>query len=61
MNNWTTEEVAFRCERLPLRIHRLSQDFLAIGSLSQEGEDPETTLATIRQSKSFIELTAICQ
>jgi hypothetical protein len=59
MNNWTAEEIAFRCDRLPNRIDRLTQNFVRIGSLSQDGTDPETTLVIIRESKVFIELTAI--
>jgi hypothetical protein len=69
MNNWTVEEIAFRCvseaspleNRLPNRIDRLTQNFVRIGSLSQDGTDPETTLVIIRESKVFIELTAFAE
>ena len=37
MNNWTLQEVAFRCDRLSLRMERLAQNFLRMGSLSLEG------------------------
>jgi hypothetical protein len=59
MNNWTAEEIAFRCDRLPTRIERLTQNLSRIGSLSKDGLEPETVLAIIRESKAFIELTAI--
>jgi hypothetical protein len=39
MNNWTAEEIAFRCDRLPTRIDRITQKLLRIGSLSQDGKD----------------------
>jgi hypothetical protein len=60
MNNWTAEEIAFRCDRLPVRIDRLTTNLLRMGSLSSSGTDPDSTLAALRESKVFIELTAIC-
>ena len=59
MNNWTLEEVAFRCDRLSLRMERLAQNFLRMGSLSLEGVDAVAVLEIVRESKVFIELTAI--
>jgi hypothetical protein len=59
MNNWTVEQVTFRCERLSVRMERLAQNFLRIGTLSLEGMDGETVLEILRESKVFIELTAI--
>jgi hypothetical protein len=59
MNNWTAEEIAFRCDRLPVRIDRLATNLLRLGSLSSNGTDADSTLAVLRESKVFIELTAI--
>jgi hypothetical protein len=59
MNNWTVEETAFRCQRLSVRLERLSQNFLQIGSLSAEEKDAETVLEILRECKVFLELTAI--
>jgi hypothetical protein len=59
MNNWTVEETAFRCQRLSVRLEQLSRNFLRMGSLSVEGKDAETVLETLRESKVFLELTAI--
>jgi ferredoxin-fold anticodon binding domain-containing protein len=59
MNNWSVEEIAFRCDRLSVRMERLAQNFLRIGSLSLEGVDAEIVLNLIRESKTFLELTAI--
>ena len=52
-------EIAFRCERLSIRMERLAQNFSRIGALSVEGVDAETVLALVRESKVFLELTAI--
>jgi hypothetical protein len=52
------EEVAFRCERLSVRMERLAQNFLRIESL-MNGVDAEVVLEIVRESKVFIELTAI--
>jgi hypothetical protein len=59
MNNWTAEEIAFRCDRLPVRIDRLATNILRLGSLSSNGTDADSALAVLRESKVFIELTAI--
>jgi hypothetical protein len=59
MNNWSVEEIAFRCQRLSVRMERLAQNFLRMGSLSLDGIDAETVLEIVRESKVFIELTAI--
>ena len=59
MNNWTASEIAFRCERLSIRMERLAQNFSRMGALSVEGVDAETVLALVRESKVFLELTAI--
>jgi hypothetical protein len=59
MNNWTAEEIAFRCDRLPVRIDRLATNLLRLGSLSSNSTDADSTLAVLRESKVFIELTAI--
>ena len=32
MNNWTASELAFRCDRLFVRMERLAQNFLQIAS-----------------------------
>ena len=59
MNNWTAEELAFRCERLSIRLERLAQNFLQISSLSLDIANAEAVLSIIRESKVFLELTAI--
>ena len=59
MNNWTTEELAFRCERLSVRLEYLAQNFLQISSLSWDVNNAETVLTIIRKSKGLLELTAI--
>jgi hypothetical protein len=59
MNNWNEEEIAFRCNPLSLRIERLIQNFLRLASLSLNETAAESVLAIIRESKAFIELTAI--
>jgi hypothetical protein len=59
MNNWTVEETTFRCQRLSIRLERLSQNFLQMGSLSAEGKDAESVLEILRECKVFLELTAI--
>ena len=59
MNNWTVAEMSFRCDRLSLRMERLAQNFLRMGSISLDGVDAETVRAIVKESKVFIELTAI--
>jgi hypothetical protein len=59
MNNWTVEEVAFRCDRLSVRMERLAQNFLRMGSLSLTEVNGEAVLEIVQESKVFIELTAI--
>jgi hypothetical protein len=59
MNNWTEAEIVFRCQRLSVRMERLARNLSRLGSLSVQGIDEETVLATLRESKSFLELTAI--
>ncbi len=59
MNNWTVEEIAFRCQRLSVRLEQLTQNFLRMGSFSVEGKDVDTTLEILRECKVFLELTAI--
>ncbi len=59
MNNWTAEELAFRCERLSIRLEYLAQNFLRMASLSWDIDNSETVLIIIRESKVFLKLTAI--
>jgi hypothetical protein len=59
MNNWTTEELAFRCERLSVRMERLAQNFFRLASLSLDEMNADRVLAIMRESKAFLELTAI--
>jgi hypothetical protein len=59
MNNWNDKEIAFRCDRLPVRIERLAQNFLRMASLSLDETEAATVLSIIRESKAFIELTAV--
>jgi hypothetical protein len=63
----TTVEISFRCvgiaspldSRLSLRMERLAQNFSRMGSMSLDGIDAETVRAIVKESKVFIELTAI--
>jgi hypothetical protein len=59
MNNWNEVELAFRCERLSVRLERLAQNFLPMGALSQDGTQVDEILLIVQESKSFLELTAI--
>jgi hypothetical protein len=59
MNNWTVSELSFRCDRLSLRMERLAQNFLRMGSMSLDGIDAEIVRLIVKESKVFIELTAI--
>jgi hypothetical protein len=59
MNNWTAEELAFRCEHLSVRLEKLAQVFLKISSSSLDLTNAEVALESIRESKKLIELTAI--
>jgi hypothetical protein len=59
MNNWNETELAFRCERLSVRLERLAENFLNMASLSQSAQYSEAVLGLIQESKSFLELTAI--
>jgi hypothetical protein len=59
MNNWTAEELAFRCKPLSTRLEKLAQKFLQIADLSQELTNAEAVLRMIRESKQLLELTAI--
>ena len=56
MNNWSASEVAFRCDRMSVRMERLAQNFLRMGALSADGSDAEAALALVRESKVFLEL-----
>lgn len=59
MNNWNESEVAFRCQRLAVRLERLAQNFLQMRASIEDGGDAETVLAIVRECKVFLELTAI--
>ena len=59
MNNWSASEIAFRCDRLSVRMERLAQNFLRMGALSVDGANAEAVLALVRESKVFLELIAI--
>ncbi len=59
MNDWNDSEIAFRCERLSVRMERLSQNFLLIATLSVEGVKGANVLEILRESKVFLELSAI--
>ncbi|HBB32921.1 MAG TPA: hypothetical protein DDZ80_24200 [Cyanobacteria bacterium UBA8803] len=58
MNNWTGEELAFRCERLSVRLEKLAENFLQIAILSVDVSNSEAVLAIVRESKRFLELIA---
>lgn len=59
MNYWTVEELAFRCERLSVRLERLAQNFLRMASLCLDEVNASDVLAIVRESKVLLELTAI--
>lgn len=59
MNNWTAAETTFRCDRLSVRMEKLAHNFSRMGSMALDGVKPETVLEIVRESKVFIELTAI--
>ncbi len=59
MNNWNESELAFRCERLSVRLERLAQNFLRMAQLSQDETNADLVLSIVQESKSFLELTAI--
>ena len=59
MNNWTAEELAFRCERLSMRLEKLAQGFLRMSALCVEMTNAGSVLEIVRESKVFLELTAI--
>ena len=59
MNHWTAAELAFRCERLSMRLEKLAQNFLRMASCSLDATNAEVVLAIVRESKVYLELTAI--
>jgi hypothetical protein len=59
MNNWSAEELSFRCDRLSMRLERLAQNFLRIASLSLDITNADAVLVILRESKVFLELIAI--
>jgi hypothetical protein len=59
MNNWSETELAFRCERLSVRLERLAQNFSIMATLSQDLENSDAVLKVLQESQSFLELTAI--
>jgi hypothetical protein len=59
MNNWNEAELAFRCERLSVRLERLAQNFLQMAKLSQDAVNADAVLVILQESKSFLELAAI--
>lgn len=59
MNNWTEAEQVFRCERLSVRLERLAQNFLRMAALSVDATNSDAVLALVRESKVFLELTAL--
>jgi hypothetical protein len=59
MNDWNESEVAFRCQQLSLRLERLAQNFLQMGSLIKDGADAKKVLEIVCECKAFLELTAI--
>ena len=59
MNHWSPEDLAFRCQRLSLRLEMLAQTFSQLATLSEEATAADEALATLRQAKAWLELTAI--
>jgi hypothetical protein len=59
MNNWSAAELKFRCNRLCVRLERLAQNFMKMASLSLDITNADVVLEILRESKGFLELTAI--
>jgi hypothetical protein len=59
MNKWSAEELTFRCDRLSMRLERLAQNFVRMASLSLDTTNADAVLVILRESKIFLELTAI--
>jgi hypothetical protein len=59
MNNLSDLEMAFRCDRLSVRMERLVDNFHRMEVLSLDGVDTETMLTIVRETKVFLELTAL--
>jgi hypothetical protein len=59
MNHWSPEDLAFRCQRLSLRLEMLAQTFSQLATLSEEATAADEALTTLRQAKAWLELTAI--
>jgi hypothetical protein len=59
MNNLSDLEMTFRCDRLSVRMERLVDNFQRMEVLSLDEVDAETVLAIVRESKVFLELTAL--
>lgn len=59
MNHWSPEDLAFRCQRLSLRLEMLAQTFSQLATLSEEDTAADEALTTLRQAKAWVELTAM--
>jgi uncharacterized Rossmann fold enzyme len=59
MKHWSPEDLAFRCQRLSLRLEMLAQTFSQLATLSEEVTAADEALATLRQAKVWLELTAM--
>ncbi|MGB3517546.1 MAG: hypothetical protein WBA43_13910 [Elainellaceae cyanobacterium] len=59
MNHWSPEDLTFRGQRLSLRLEKLAQTFSQLATLSEKATAAHEALATIRQAKAWLELTAM--
>jgi hypothetical protein len=59
MNNLSDLEMTFRCDRLSVRMERLIDNFQRMEALSSDGANAETVLTIVRETKVFLELTAL--
>ncbi len=53
------EEIAFRCQRLSVRLEKLAQNFSQIASLSLDEVNAAAVLEIVRECKVLLEFTAI--
>ncbi|NJM49179.1 MAG: hypothetical protein HC860_25890 [Alkalinema sp. RU_4_3] len=54
MNDWNEAELAFRCERLSVRLERLAEGFLRMGQLSQDAANADLVLEIVKEIEDKI-------
>jgi hypothetical protein len=59
MNNWNEIELAFRCERLSVRLEHVADNFVNMALLSQKAQNSDGVLEILKESQGFLDLTAI--